>query len=87
MELDEGALEGPPFMEPQTAPPVPEPASPLYYSSPSGEVRVSQLPCYTDEQREAGAASSSNSAGGDLEVAAQPCYCMEVTLPTPLRES
>eukprot|EP00971_Amphidinium_carterae_P323102 6421333-Amphidinium_carterae.1 len=60
---------------------------PLYYSSPSGEVRVSSLPCYTDEQREARATSSTDAAGGDMDVTAGPAYDVEVTFPTRLRES
>eukprot|EP00971_Amphidinium_carterae_P045685 898928-Amphidinium_carterae.3 len=60
---------------------------PLFYSSPDGEVLVSGVPCYTDEQRGAGAADSSQGAGGCTDAAAPPLHTAEVVLPTQLGES
>eukprot|EP00971_Amphidinium_carterae_P309754 6155612-Amphidinium_carterae.2 len=60
---------------------------PLYYSSPDGEVLVSGVPCYTDEQRNAGASASSQGVGGCTDAAATPPHSAEVTLPTRLDES
>eukprot|EP00971_Amphidinium_carterae_P303907 6038863-Amphidinium_carterae.1 len=58
---------------------------PLFYSSPDGEVLVSGVPCFTDEQR--AAASSSQAACGCTDAATAPLHSAEVILPTRLSES